>query len=104
MGVTHDRQGIIDLLEYTGLDAREVVVTLMDRIESDKKESLHKIKELTEKLSRAEETIDKVDELVLDAGIKVPCRVCDSLYHLDYEVSAYDPRMSYCGRSENCCP
>lgn len=33
------------------------------------------------------------------------CRRCDCFYVIDWDIEeGFDPDMSYCGRSERCCP
>lgn len=36
--------------------------------------------------------------------IMATCRCCDNWYEYDGEVEDFDQSMSYCGRSDRCCP
>lgn len=87
------QSGAVDLMEFTGTDPKATVALLMKQIGLLKGE-----------LAKAKETIVRVDDLVIDCGMKVSCKVCDDTYTLDYEPSLFDQEMSYCGKSEWCCP
>lgn len=85
------------------LDAKpttDIVIELMLRL----KNQCESIRFLQGEVKALKSSIETTDSLMAEAEIKVPCVVCERYYPLDYEVSQYDPRMSYCGGSENCCP
>ena len=62
------------------------------------------IRDLQNEVKKLKASIETTDNVMAEAEISVSCIVCDRYYVLDYEVSNYDPAMSYCGRSERCCP
>lgn len=76
------------------------VVELMLRL----KRKSESIRDLQNEVKKLKASIETTDSVMAEAEISVPCIVCDRYYALDYEVSNYDPSMSYCGRSEQCCP
>lgn len=87
------QSGALDLMEFTGTDPKTAVALLMKQIGL-----------LKDEVVQLKEVVSRVDDLVLDCGIKVSCKVCDDLYTLDYEPSLFNQDMSYCGKSEWCCP
>lgn len=78
----------------------DIVIELMMRL----KRQCNSIALLQQEVKTLKSNIETTDSVMAEAEIKVPCIVCDRYYPLDYEVSQYDPLMSYCGGSERCCP
>lgn len=48
--------------------------------------------------------LEEIDEVAANNDIKVKCRSCDEYYYIDFALSEYKSDMSYCGRSDRCCP
>lgn len=101
-------QGAIDILDILGIDYEGVVGDLMNKLLLTQESASSQIGVLQSELSRViadhKNHLEIIDEVCASATITAKCRSCDSYYQIDYDISNYDPDVSYCGRSEWCTP
>lgn len=91
---TEYKNGLTDALNIANVQpTRETIVDLMCRIKNQSR-TIHSI----------QDRVAEIDSFMDNAIIQVECRSCGDYYHLDYAVSDFKPSMSYCGKSESCCP
>ena len=48
--------------------------------------------------------LEEIDDVAANNDIKVKCRSCDEYYVIEWDLSSHKADMSYCGRSDRCCP